>query len=170
MCICTTKLRSQTKKDSWSDGKKVRPVNNNRAYHEWPTSAQPPLGRCRSALYFKLDQFTKNVKKKGLLEWMSSTSCRDLEWRWCDSWIRLRRHFQYLAQRCQNCHITAKSSLRDQTFSLIRLPEGYVSLNSNIKSSNMTSFIIITHFRRSRVTYSFGNEYMELSRVCNNHL
>lgn len=71
---------------------------------------------------------------------MNFTSCRNLEWRWCDSWIRHRKKFQYLAWRCQNCHVSAKFSLRDQTFSLIRLHESYVRLGSNVKSSNMTFF------------------------------
>lgn len=151
-------LCTRQKKFSCSHGKKVILVNNTRAFHDWQTSTHTPW-EVVEVLYISNSTHTHKKRKEnaaGMDELHQLPRLR-VKMMWFLDWTE--KTFQYLARRCQNCHATAKCSLRDQTFSLIRLPEGYVSLNSNIKSSNMTSFIIIiTHFRRSGATCSFGSE------------
>lgn len=79
------------------------------------------------------------------------------------------KEFSIFGSEVSNCHVTAKSSLRDQTLSLIRLHEGYVRSGFNVKSSNETLslFPTVINSRRSAGMCSCRNQFMA-SRACKN--
>jgi len=132
VCIYVAKWRHLNENRSWDDGKKVRSMNNNHDSNGC---------ECQTSTQTLWEVVEVGKKKKTRLEWMNFIIPCNLGWRWCDSWIqKWGVRIQYLARRCHNCHIAAKYSLRDQTFPLIRLRDGYVRRGSNVESSNMISF------------------------------